>query len=67
MKHKMPGDWLFKVVPIFIGVVFVLIVCFWIAVGSLGVKLARELDGCTPALVTSDEGGTKQTSIECKK
>jgi hypothetical protein len=33
--NKMPGDWLFKVVPVFIAVVFVAIASFWIFLGYL--------------------------------
>ena len=64
---SMPGDWLFKVVPWFIGTVFVILVLAFIGFGVLGVKAVKELDGCTPALVTTDKDGTKSTSIECKK
>ena len=63
----MPGDWLFKVVPWFIGGVFVLLIAAFIGFAVLGVKAVKQLDGCTPALITSEKNGTKSTSIECKE
>lgn len=65
--NSMPGDWLFKVVPFFIAGVFILMVCFFVAAAILGTKAVKSLDGCTPAIVTSETNGQKQTSIECKK
>lgn len=64
---KMPGDWLFKVVPVFIAIFFVAVIGGLIVAGIYGVKAAKALDGCTPAVVTSEKDGQKQTSIECKK
>jgi hypothetical protein len=36
----MGRSWLFRVVPIFIGVVFVLLACWFVAVGVLAYKAA---------------------------
>lgn len=68
MRDKMPGDWLFKVVPIFIGVVFVVIVCAYIAIGVVGVKLfnAASSSHCTPAIITQTKDGKTTTSLGCK-
>jgi hypothetical protein len=67
VKTKMEGDWLFKAVPFFIGFVFLLIICVIGASIYAGTKVFKELDGCTPAVVTSQKDGQTQTSIECKK
>jgi len=65
-NDKMPGDWLFKVVPIFIGVVFVLVVCVFITAAVIGTKAVRSLNGCTPAVITETKDGQTSTSIGCK-
>jgi hypothetical protein len=57
---------IFRLVPVFIGVVFVLIVCWWIFVAVMGVKLAKSLEGCEPAVITKTENGETSTSIGCK-
>ncbi len=38
------GNWLFKVVPIFIAFVFVIIIGWWILVGVVSVKIFNEID-----------------------
>lgn len=65
--QKMPGDWLFKVVPWFIGITFVLTILGVIAFGALGVKFVAAMEDCTPALQSSTDGGTTQYSVGCKK
>ena len=37
-RGSMPGDWLFKVVPIFIGFVFVMIIGYFIFIGFIAYK-----------------------------
>jgi hypothetical protein len=44
MNNDMPGRWLFKVVPWFIGFVFVLILLYWIVVGVILVKSADAIN-----------------------
>ena len=41
----MKESWLFKVVPLFIGFVFLVIVTFWITCGVLVFKGAKEIQG----------------------
>jgi hypothetical protein len=38
------GNWLFKVVPIFIAVVFILIVAYYLVIATVGIKLVGEVD-----------------------
>jgi hypothetical protein len=66
-EMKMPGDWLFKVVPVFIAVVWIAVFGGIAALIYFGVKAVKGLEGCTPALVTSEQNGQKSTSIECKE
>jgi multidrug resistance efflux pump len=47
-SRKMPGDWLFKVVPVFIAIGFVVVIGAWINIGYLAVTtdmadVAREV------------------------
>lgn len=67
MRDKEPGDWLFKVVPIFIVAAFVLVLCAWIAIGVLGVRALNALSTCTPAVITQTHSGQTTTSIGCKR
>ena len=43
-RRKMPGQWLFKVVPIFIAFVFILIITMWILGGVLVYKTAGAVE-----------------------
>lgn len=67
MKTNLPGDWLFRAVPIFIGFVFVLIICGLIGFGYLGYKGFDSLKDCTPAVTSKDVAGEHQWSVGCKK
>ena len=40
---SMPGVWMFKVVPWFIGFVFVLVICMWIGYAVIGVTVYKEV------------------------
>lgn len=63
----MKGDWLFKFVPIFIGAVFVLVICGAVAYGVLIYKGVGMLQGCHPAIVSQTQGGQTSTTIACKE
>ena len=63
----MSEKWLFKVVPYFIGGVFILIVCIWIGMAVLGVKAIGALENCTPAITSKDVGAEHQYSVGCKQ
>lgn len=65
MRDKMPGDWLFKIVPIFIGVVFAIVIVYWICIAVLADKFIQS--GCVPAVITETKDGQTSTSIGCKK
>ena len=41
----MKGEWIFKVVPLFIGFVFLVLITFWITLGVLAFKGAKEIQG----------------------
>lgn len=41
---------LFKIVPIFIGFVFVLIVCIWVGYGVIAYKVISDPDGSADAV-----------------
>lgn len=62
----MKGDWLFKVVPIFIGAVFVLVICGAVAYGVLVYKGIGLLQGCHPAIISQSKDGQTSTTIGCK-
>ena len=66
---KMPGDWLFKIVPIFILVAFLGIVGYWVFVGVVALKAAKTLDECgIPVLVTSNDGhGNQSYTVKCNE
>ena len=38
------GGWLFKVVPIFIGFVFLCIIAYWLFIGVIGVAVVKEVN-----------------------
>ena len=63
----MNNSWLFKIVPIFIGFVFLLIVGYYAALGYIAYKAATQLQGCNPAVLIHDDGKDKSYSIGCKK
>lgn len=59
---KMRGDWLFTAVPIFIGIVFLLIVGYWVFVAVIASKAMKSLSDCgIPAVVTTNDGHGNQT------
>jgi len=39
---KMPGEWIFKVVPVFIAFVFCLVIAIFIGFAYLGYKVVQE-------------------------
>lgn len=67
MSTNLPGDWLLKFVPIFIGFVFLLIICGFVGYGYLGYKAMDALKDCTPAITSKDVAGEHQYSVGCKK
>lgn len=40
----MNNDWLFKVVPIFIGFVFIVTIGIWVVIGLVGLKAVEKVD-----------------------
>jgi hypothetical protein len=64
---KMRGDWLFKVVPVFIGLVFLLIVGYWIFIGVVAKKAVSALGDCgVPAFVVhKDANGDQTYTVKC--
>lgn len=40
----MNNDWLFKIVPIFIGFVFIVTIGIWIVIGLVGLKAVEKVD-----------------------
>lgn len=66
--NKMPGAWMFKIVPLFIGFIFLLILCIWGFYGFLGYKGYQAVKGgCVPALISKSVDGEQQYTIGCKK
>lgn len=65
---KMPGDWLFKVFPIFIAIVFIAIVCYYIFLGFVAKKVVSALGDCgIPAVVVSNDGnGNQSYTVKCE-
>jgi hypothetical protein len=41
-EPKMPGQWLFKVVPVLIGIGFIIIICVWIGTGILTYQAVKQ-------------------------
>lgn len=67
---SMPGDWLFKVVPIFIAIVFVLVIGWYCFVGFVGYKAVNAAKDCDhPSFVvhTDKDTGDKSYSMSCEK
>jgi hypothetical protein len=60
------SDWLFKIVPWFIGFVFVLVIAAFVGYGVLAYKGAKALQNCTPAIVHESKDGKDITTIGCK-
>lgn len=61
-------NWFFKIVPWFIGIVFILIIGYWITLAVVAYKTINSLDGCTPAVVITNDGhGNQQYTVGCKK
>ncbi len=64
---RQQGDWIFRVVPIFIGFVFVVILAMWAGYAYLGWKAVGALENCTPAITSKNVDGEQQYSVGCKK
>jgi len=56
-----------RLVPSFIVLVFVLVIASFVFVAVIGYKAARELKGCTPAVVTETHNGKTSTSLRCQE
>lgn len=43
-RYEPKGSWLFKVVPIFIAFVFIVVIGSWLAMGYVAIKATNEID-----------------------